>query len=169
MVVDQMVIALKMNVFANQAIKAQDAKKLFVILIVAPMRNVLMENVFATKDGLEVCAILSLVPMNVITGKYLKNYFRGVCLGGSCICDKNFKGFDCSEKICINDCSGHGKCNSQKRCECDSGYRKLYFLKDSLMLIAPRNYVKIIVIIMDIVMMVNVSVKMVINIYINHI
>jgi hypothetical protein len=70
MVVDQMVIALKMNVFANQAIKAQDAKKLFVILIVAPMRNVLMENVFATKDGLEVCAILSLVPMNVITGKY---------------------------------------------------------------------------------------------------
>ncbi len=55
--VDLMVIALKMNVFANQAIKAQDVKKLFVILIVAPMRNVLMENVFATKDGLEVCAI----------------------------------------------------------------------------------------------------------------
>jgi len=33
-------------------------------------------------------------------------------------------------------------------------------IQDSLMLIVPRNYVKIIVIIMDIVMMVNVSVKM---------
>ncbi len=91
-----------------------------------------------------------------------ENIIRGVCLSGSCICDKIYKGFDCSEKICLNDCSGHGKCNSQKRCECDAGYFQYCLISDLQMLIVQKSYVKIIAIIMDIVMMEYAIVKMVI-------
>ena len=33
-----------------------------------------------------------------------------MCRKQECICDKGFSGLDCSEKECLNECSGHGIC-----------------------------------------------------------
>jgi hypothetical protein len=41
---------------------------------------------------------------------------------GQCICDDRFGGPDCSIAKCIDDCSGHGKCDELLTCQCNEGF-----------------------------------------------
>ena len=52
---------------------------------------------------------------------------HGICEAGICVCEENWEGNDCGEKIiketdltknCLNDCSGNGIC-IEGQCECD--------------------------------------------------
>ena len=36
---------------------------------------------------------------------------RGECVSGVCKCEAGYTSNDCSARSCVNDCSGHGKCN----------------------------------------------------------
>jgi hypothetical protein len=46
---------------------------------------------------------------------------QGKCNWGTCSCDHDFVGEDCSQKKCT-DCSGNGICNSDGYCKCNSGF-----------------------------------------------
>ncbi|GMS89781.1 hypothetical protein PENTCL1PPCAC_11956 [Pristionchus entomophagus] len=50
---------------------------------------------------------------------------KGVIVNGKCICEPGFKGVDCSllSSWCESpDCSGHGTCNLEGRCQCLRGW-----------------------------------------------
>ena len=38
------------------------------------------------------------------------NCTNGACVDGACECNPGFSGAACEEYICLNECSGHGKC-----------------------------------------------------------
>ena len=43
---------------------------------------------------------------------------------GKCVCDKGWQGKTCNKRACLNDCSGHGKCNKiTGKCKCRPAYR----------------------------------------------
>lgn len=50
---------------------------------------------------------------------------HGICLDGTCVCKKGWKGLDCSQADkdalqCLPDCSGHGKFDIEAQtCNCD--------------------------------------------------
>merc|ERR1711871_326929 len=48
---------------------------------------------------------------------------HGVCLNGTCECDKAFTGDDCGLKRCAFDCSGHGNCSKDGTCKCAPGWK----------------------------------------------
>jgi len=48
---------------------------------------------------------------------------KGMCKDGKCACQKPFQGSACELSGCLNDCSGHGKCNAREGvCKCNAGY-----------------------------------------------
>lgn len=47
---------------------------------------------------------------------------NGICHEGTCYCAGNFLPPDCSHKACPNDCSGHGICQREGKCDCDNGW-----------------------------------------------
>ena len=52
---------------------------------------------------------------------------HGVCFNGTCTCESNFTGLDCSSKTCPNDCGGesNGLCMADGVCECRDGFGPL--------------------------------------------
>lgn len=52
---------------------------------------------------------------------------QGTCVqDNKCFCDLGFKGADCSEIVCPNDCNGNGVCyvqENQVKCSCNLGWR----------------------------------------------
>mmetsp|Transcript_24246 Transcript_24246/g.42942 ORF Transcript_24246/g.42942 Transcript_24246/m.42942 type:complete len:1794 (-) Transcript_24246:192-5573(-) len=58
---------------------------------------------------------------------------HGTCQeDGQCICDKGFTGQGCNERYCIDNCLGHGECDSESgTCSCHEGYMGDYCQIDS--------------------------------------
>ena len=52
---------------------------------------------------------------------------HGVCFNGTCTCEANFAGLDCSSITCPNDCGGesNGLCMADGVCECRDGFGPL--------------------------------------------
>eukprot|EP00930_Biecheleria_cincta_P021566 TRINITY_DN15952_c0_g1_i2.p1 TRINITY_DN15952_c0_g1~~TRINITY_DN15952_c0_g1_i2.p1 ORF type:complete len:1446 (-),score=169.12 TRINITY_DN15952_c0_g1_i2:94-4431(-) len=53
-------------------------------------------------------------------------HVKGVCVEDfpvhQCHCFGRYSGYNCSELLCINDCSGRGKCKPDGICECHPGF-----------------------------------------------
>ncbi|XP_078435512.1 metalloendopeptidase / zinc ion binding protein [Wolffia australiana] len=49
-------------------------------------------------------------------------HFNGDCINGTCLCFLGFQGRDCSQKVCLGDCSGHGTCGKNGICICHEGW-----------------------------------------------
>ena len=54
---------------------------------------------------------------------------HGTCVGGACVCEKEWRGADCARSTCPTEpanntepCSGHGTCKAGE-CKCDKGYK----------------------------------------------
>jgi len=47
---------------------------------------------------------------------------NGDCLDGKCFCKDGWYGTTCKKKSCLNMCSGHGICASNRTCVCQSDY-----------------------------------------------
>ena len=51
---------------------------------------------------------------------------NGVCKYPKCVCKNGWKGDNCDEFYCVNDCSGHGLCIGPNECKCNSGWEGKY-------------------------------------------
>ncbi|KAH3965906.1 hypothetical protein HBH51_146780 [Parastagonospora nodorum] len=47
---------------------------------------------------------------------------NGFSAGGGCSCFAGFSGKECNKNACLNDCSGHGKCDGPNVCKCKDGW-----------------------------------------------
>ena len=51
---------------------------------------------------------------------------NGVCKYPKCVCNNGWKGDNCDEFFCVNDCSAHGLCIGPNECKCNSGWEGKY-------------------------------------------
>ncbi|XP_076454870.1 multiple epidermal growth factor-like domains protein 8 [Babylonia areolata] len=51
---------------------------------------------------------------------------HGLCANHTCHCHPGYYGDGCQHKVCVDDCSGHGRCvpvsQTMRWCQCDEGY-----------------------------------------------
>lgn len=47
---------------------------------------------------------------------------NGFSSSGGCSCFSGFSGKECNKNACLNDCSGHGKCDGPNVCKCKDGW-----------------------------------------------